>query len=146
MPSKFTDNGVISKIVQKQILSAFIDKNVLANCGKQCKLQYVFVSDEALLQMNQTYLQHDTFTDIITFDLSEKHTTILGEIYISIDRINENATQFKVDYLQELHRIIFHGALHLCGYADKTPKAKKEMTIMEDKWLADWNKQIKVKA
>ena len=84
------------------------------------ELSIVFCSDEYLLDINREHLAHDYYTDIITFDLSaSKDAGISGELYISIDRVKENATQFGFNFTQELHRVIFHGLLHLCGYKDK---------------------------
>ena len=84
------------------------------------ELSIVFCSDEYLLDINREHLAHDYYTDIITFDLSAtKDAGITGELYISIDRVKENATQFGFSFTQELHRVIFHGLLHLCGYKDK---------------------------
>ncbi|MCX8470339.1 MAG: rRNA maturation RNase YbeY [Chitinophagaceae bacterium] len=124
-----------SKLSNKRMLSSFIDNQIKKTTKKTAALQYVFVSDDALLQMNQQFLHHDTFTDIITFDLSESPDKINGEIYISIDRVTENANKFSTAYTAELHRVIFHGALHLCGYKDKTKADKETMRAMEDKWL-----------
>ena len=92
-----------------------------------------FCSDAYLLDINRTYLQHDYYTDIITFDLEGA-----AEIYISVDRVKENAQAEGVSFKQELHRIIFHGVLHLCGFSDKTASAKIEMTRQENKLLAHY--------
>jgi rRNA maturation RNase YbeY len=135
MPAKFAEQDIKSKLSNKRMLSSFIDNQIKKTTKKTGALQYVFVSDDALLQMNQQFLQHDTFTDIITFDLSESPDKIIGEIYISIDRVTENANKFSTAYTAELHRVIFHGALHLCGYKDKTKADKETMRAMEDKWL-----------
>jgi rRNA maturation RNase YbeY len=135
MPAKFAEQDIKSKLRNKRKLSRFIDNQIKKTTKKTAALQYVFVSDDALLQMNQQFLQHDTFTDIITFDLSESPDKIIGEIYISIDRVTENANKFSTAYTAELHRVIFHGALHLCGYKDKTKADKETMRAMEDKWL-----------
>jgi probable rRNA maturation factor len=140
VPIKFTDIEVKSKLKQKRALGLFIETQIAKATKRKCHLQYVFVNDEQLLQMNQQFLAHDTFTDIITFDLSEEPNTILGEIYISTERVADNAQKFKVDYFTELHRVIFHGALHLCGYKDKSRKDKEEMRCMEDLWLKGWEK------
>lgn len=94
-------------------------------------LSFIFCSDEYLLQMNRDHLQHDYYTDVITFDYSEGKT-IAGEIYISIDRIKDNAKTLGIPTTQELHRVMIHGVLHLLGYKDKSPKSKKEMTAKED--------------
>src|SRR5438270_11915903 len=83
-------------------------------------INYVFCTDSFLLEMNQQYLNHNTYTDIVTFPLSEAGAPIQSDIYISIDRVKENAKAFAVSFTDELHRVIFHGALHLCGYGDKT--------------------------
>jgi probable rRNA maturation factor len=140
VPVKFSDIEVKSKLKQKRALASFIETQIAKATKRTCNLQYVFVNDEHLLQMNQQFLQHDTFTDIITFDLSEEPSTIISEIYISVERVADNAQKFKVDYITELHRVIFHGALHLCGYKDKGAKAKEEMRKMEDLWLKRWEK------
>lgn len=98
------------------------------------RLDYIFCSDDFLLDMNKTFLKHDYYTDIITFNLSDS-SNIKGEIYISIDRVKDNAKSNKQDFYQELARVIFHGALHLCGYADKKKKEKAIMRSKEDFYL-----------
>ena len=99
-------------------------------------LTYIFCSDAYLLDINRQFLQHDDYTDIITFRLSEPREPIEGEIYISADRIKENAGNYTVSQAEEAYRVIFHGALHLCGFKDKSPLSKKKMTAAEDKYLA----------
>src|ERR1700761_1176956 len=91
------------------------------------ELQYIFCSDRHLLDINRQYLNHDFYTDIITFDLSEKNHPTNAEIYISVDRVRENAQQYHTSLKNELHRVIFHGALHLCGYKDKTNQQERLM-------------------
>lgn len=99
-------------------------------------INYVFCSDEFMLQLNKDYLHHDYSTDIITFDLSaSKQLPTIGEVYISIDTVRSNAKRFDTLVQKELHRVIFHGALHLCGYKDKTKKDQALMTQKEDKYL-----------
>ena len=119
---KFTAQG---KTYIKSFLSDLFkrEKKVLG------EIQYVFCSDEYLLQINKQFLQHDYYTDIITFDLSSGKE-VTAEIYISVDRVKENASAFDVPFRQEMLRVIFHGALHLCGYRDKT---KGEITLMREK-------------
>ncbi len=97
-------------------------------------INFIACSDEFLLTINNNYLQHNYYTDIITFDYSE--TTIASDIYISIDRIKENAKEQNVSGLHELHRIIIHGVLHLCGYEDATDEQRAEMTAKENLYLA----------
>ncbi len=93
-------------------------------------LQYVFMNDEELLKINIRYLNHNTYTDIITFDLTEENG-IVGEIYVSLDRIIENASVFTVSVKEEFLRVLFHGALHLLGYKDKTTKDRQAMREAE---------------
>ncbi len=95
-------------------------------------LSYVFCSDSYLYNMNVQFLNHKTLTDIITFDTAESVNGITGEIYISIDRVRENAAELGLLFRDELHRVMAHGLLHLCGYKDKLPKDKKRMTSRED--------------
>lgn len=94
-------------------------------------LGFVFCSDDFLLDINQKYLNHDTYTDIITFDYVEEDR-IIGEIYISIDRVRDNAVAYKVSFLNELHRVMAHGLLHLCGYGDKTQDEQRLMRDLEN--------------
>jgi len=98
-------------------------------------LTYIFCSDDYLLEINQGFLQHDFYTDIITFDYSTK-TEVESEIYISIDRVNENASVLNVSLEQELHRVMVHGVLHLCGLKDKTKAQQAEMRAAEDKQIS----------
>lgn len=103
---------------------------------KQLKeIQFIFCSDDYLLDINKKYLDHDYYTDIITFDLSEPGQQITAEIYISVDRVRDNARSFGTSLKKELHRVIFHGALHLCGYRDKKQQEEKLMRKMEDQYL-----------
>jgi rRNA maturation RNase YbeY len=117
-----------------------IIRNILTTLFKKerkklAELQYIFVSDDKLLEINQQFLQHDFYTDIITFPISEPGQPISGEIYISVDRVRENAREFGNSVKKELLRVIFHGALHLCGYKDKTSKDQAIMRRREDAYL-----------
>lgn len=94
------------------------------------EINYIFCTDEYLLKINQDYLSHDYYTDIISFDHSINQTILSGDIYISIDRVKENAAKFKVPFKSELHRVLIHGVLHYLGYKDKT---KEEVQIMRSK-------------
>jgi probable rRNA maturation factor len=100
-------------------------------------LDYIFCSDAYLLQINREYLKHDFYTDIITFELSGSEEAA-GEVYISIDRVRDNALQLGVSFKSEIHRVIFHGALHLCGYKDKIKVEKAEMRRKENNYLEMW--------
>ncbi len=99
-------------------------------------LNIILCSDEFLLSMNQKHLNHDYYTDVITFDLSENSTFLIeGEIYISVDRVKENAELLNQQFIVELHRVMLHGLLHLCGYKDKTSTQQKIMRNKEDEYL-----------
>lgn len=99
-------------------------------------LDYIFCSDEYLLEINKKYLGHDDLTDIVTFDLSDGNDPIIGEIYISVERVRDNSHLFSVPFSEELYRVIVHGILHLCGYNDKSPNDQKRMRAKEDYYLS----------
>ncbi len=113
----------------------WINNAILAEGYQLEELNFILCSDGYLLDMNQQFLKHDTYTDVITFDNSDKLKTINGDIFISIDRIQENARTFKVTTADELRRVMIHGTLHLLGYPDKTKAAKALMTQKEDYYL-----------
>jgi len=118
---------------EKQIINWL--KNAVKNEGKTVsELSYIFCSDDYLHKMNLEYLKHDTYTDIITFDYTEG-IVVGGDIFISIDRVKENALKFKTEFSTELSRVIIHGVLHLVGYKDKTTKEKEVMRSKEDFYL-----------
>lgn len=98
-------------------------------------INYIFCSDDYLLKLNQEYLKHRTLTDIITFHYQPPGQPLLSDIYISIERVKENAQTFGVSFRHELHRVLFHGALHLCGYGDKTKKEEALMRTKEEHYL-----------
>ena len=112
---------------------------LISVCQKEGKslseISIILCSDDYLLEVNRQYLNHNYYTDVITFDYSEE-TAISGDIFISIDRVKENAQSFATKMVDELHRIIVHGILHLLGYTDKTIGAKEEMTSKEDFYLS----------
>ena len=123
-------------------LKTFINKQCLKEGVHIETLQYVFCSDKFLLDINTRYLNHNFYTDIISFDLSDKKGELVGDVYISIDRVKENAKTEGQLYIHELLRVIFHGALHFCGYKDKKPADVKRMRSMEDKWLKAYLKML----
>lgn len=127
-------DGVKLPAIKKRDTSNWI-KAVAATYEKKVgDVAYIFCSDEKILEVNNQYLQHDYYTDIITFDYTEKNT-ISGDIFISLDTVKSNSEEFKTDYNQELHRIIIHGVLHLCGINDKGPGEREHMTECENKAL-----------
>ncbi len=111
--------------------------------NEKCKLEslsYIFTSDDDILEMNNNFLKHNYYTDILTFDLSSSNS-ISGEIYISVDRVRDNAQNQKVSFSEEFHRVIFHGALHLCGYKDKSTPEIILMRKKEDQYLDSYFKR-----
>ena len=114
-------------------ISNWIEQIIQLHQKRLGYISYIFCSDVYLHKINLEYLQHDTYTDIITFPLKKK--PIEGDIFISLDRVRENAQSFGVSFEHELHRVIIHGALHLCGYKDKTPAQRKRMTELENESL-----------
>lgn len=142
MPAHFNEHEVKSGLKNKRALSAFLDgvvRRYLPEAGK-ISLNYIFCTDAYLLNINQQYLNHDTYTDIITFDLSEDDR-LIGEIYISTERVEENAGTFGNTYADELNRVIFHGCLHLCGFKDKSPEEEQEMREKENECMAAYKQQ-----
>src|SRR6202012_3070944 len=133
MPAiNFFEEDISFKLKNKAQVRQWIKDTITAEGYKLKELTFIFCSDAYLLQINQQYLDHDTYTDIITFDNSEEEGKITGDIFISIERIRENAATFNVTETDELHRVIIHGTLHLLGSPDKTAPAKKKMTEKED--------------
>ena len=120
--------------IRRRDTSAWV-KAVAASYGKKVgEIAYIFVDDEEILRVNREYLQHDYYTDIITFDYTEGDT-ISGDLFISLDTVRTNAEQFDKPYEEELHRVIIHGILHLCGINDKGPGEREIMEAAEDKAL-----------
>lgn len=117
-------------------LRIFIKNLIGTEKKKLTNLNYIFCSDKALLEINRKYLAHDFYTDIITFDLSSSPNEILADVYISVDRVKENATRLKLSFREELHRVMFHGVLHLCGYEDQTQEQQIEIRTKEDYYLS----------
>jgi len=112
-----------------------IIRHILADFSFNCgDINIVFTSDEYLINMNRQYLSHDYYTDIITFPVYDDDT-VSGDVFISSDRVRENAEKFRVDFCNELMRVIIHGTLHLCGMKDTTPSLRKRMTAHENKYL-----------
>ena len=118
----------------KQETGRWIKKTALEYGKKTGEIAYIFCSDKHMLEVNNQYLQHDYYTDIITFDYSEG-TIISGDIFISIDTVKSNSVEFNVSFEEELKRIMIHGILHLCGQDDKTPEMRLEMTEKENSAL-----------
>ena len=138
----YTTDGVKMPVIRRRDTSAWI-KAVAATYGKRVgDIGYIFCNDEKILEVNRQYLQHDYYTDIITFDycddalLTGRKDTIAGDLFISLDTVRSNAEQQGTTYDEELHRVIIHGILHLCGINDKGPGEREVMEAAENKALA----------
>lgn len=127
-----------TRLTDRQRIKQFLAKKVSKSGRTLSSLDFIFSSDQYLLQINKQFLRHDDFTDIITFDLSEKPKQIHGEIYISVERVRENSRIYATSFRHELLRVVFHGVLHLLGFKDKSPVDKKLMRSMEDQWLMEF--------
>jgi len=124
----------IPGFVSKKELKRFV-KELVAHEGKQLKeLSLVFTDDEYLLEVNKQYLNHDYFTDVITFDYSD-FPNVSGDVMISLDRVKDNAQSMNLDFETELYRVVFHGTLHLCGYKDKKKEDAAMMRSKEDFYI-----------
>lgn len=130
----YNTDGVKMPKIKKRETTAWI-RAVAATYGKRVgDIGYMFVNDEKILEVNREYLGHDYYTDIITFDYCEEDT-LNGDLVISLDTVKSNAELFKKDYNEELHRVIIHGVLHLCGINDKGPGEREIMEAAENKAL-----------
>ncbi len=136
MMIRFFNEDTAYKLARKPGLRQWLTVQAKQEGMKIRELNYVFCSDEYLLQINRDHLNHDYYTDIITFDTSETEGVIEGDIFISIERVDDNWRIHQTDFLSELHRVMAHGLLHLCGYGDKTPAEQQTMRAKEDQWLA----------
>lgn len=131
----FINNDSEPILQHKLLLKKFIAKLFKNEKTALCSLTYIFCSDDYLLQVNRSFLKHDYYTDVITFNFNEPKKPIEGEVYISVDRVKENAKDLKTSFKKELHRVIFHAALHLCGYKDKIKQDIILMRLKEDEYL-----------
>ena len=135
----YTTDGVKMPSIRRRDTNAWI-KAVAATYGKRVgDIGYIFCNDEKILEVNHEFLGHDYYTDIITFDYDEGKT-INGDIVISLDTVRSNAEKYKKDYDEELHRVIIHGILHLCGINDKGPGEREIMEKEENKALKLWKR------
>jgi probable rRNA maturation factor len=137
MPSiRFFEEGVHCKLAHPQKTRSWIKQSIINEARALAEINFIFCSDEYLRNINIQFLDHPTYTDIITFDTSEVSGLIQGDIYISVDRVTENSTRFKCTFEDELHRVMIHGVLHLVGYSDKNSTNKKLMRKKEDAYLS----------
>ena len=136
MAIQFFQENIEFKLKNSLKLKKWIKSIVEIEKQKIIDLNFIFCNDEYLYQINVEYLNHDTYTDIITFDNSEEQGKIESDIFISIERVKENADKLKITFEQELHRVMIHGVLHLLGYKDKTKTDKQTMRTKEDEALS----------
>ena len=131
----FFSHDIHTNLKNATNLKEFIESIFKKEMQKLDSINYIFCSDKAVLEINKKYLNHDFYTDVITFDLSQNSKAISAEVYISVERIRDNARQLGLSVKSELHRVLFHAALHLCGYNDKTKKEKELMRKRENELL-----------
>ena len=132
----FFNEDIDFSLAHPHIHAEWISSIIASHQYSLTEINYIFCSDEYLLQINQEHLKHDYYTDIITFDNSEEVKVIESDIFISIDRVKENAEDQNNSFEDELNRVMIHGVLHLLGYKDKTGEEKKEMREKEDACLS----------
>jgi probable rRNA maturation factor len=132
----YFEEDINFNISNQNNITSWLSQIIMTEGFELEELNYIFCSDEYLHQMNLTYLNHDTLTDIITFDNSEAEQIIEGDIFISIDRVKENSEEFDVLFETELHRVLVHGLLHLFGYKDKSEREKVLMREKEEACLS----------
>lgn len=125
-------------LINRIELSDFLIKKITKSKKSCHSISIICCSDDYILKINKNHLKHNYFTDIITFDYSDGSRLLEAELYISVDRVKENAGKFKSGFSRELHRVIFHGILHLLGKNDKSEKEKEEMRKCEDLWLIEY--------
>jgi probable rRNA maturation factor len=133
---RFFSEEIPFKLPNPRKTASWIKNAVRGEKKELGELNFIFCSDEYLRSINNQYLKHDTFTDIVTFDNSEVTGVIEGDVFISVERVTENSITFQSEFLQELNRVIIHGVLHLIGYADKSTKDKATMRRKEDAYLS----------
>jgi rRNA maturation RNase YbeY len=132
---QFFSEGITFTLKNKTGIRKWLNVVIREEKKKTWYLNFIFCSDTYLLDLNKTYLQHEMLTDILTFPYQDDNDTISGDIFISIDRVKENAAKFRQDLEKELQRVMIHGVLHLIGYSDHGKKKKKIMTEREDHYL-----------
>ena len=130
------------KIKNKKVIQAFITTIFKEEGVKLARLNYIFCSDSYLLKINQSFLEHNFYTDIITFDLSDTNKEVVSEIYISLDRVRENSLKLAIPFENEVYRVLFHGVLHLCGYKDKKKIDVQTMRKKEDYYLRRFRENL----
>ena len=137
----FFSYDILTRLKNTTTLKHFIESIFKKETQTLGSINYIFCSDKAILEINKKYLNHDYYTDVITFDLSQNSKAISADVYISIERVRDNAKQLRHSIKSELHRVLFHAALHLCGYNDKKKKDKEIMRERENDLLTKYFNQ-----
>lgn len=135
-PIQFFSEGIPFTLKNKTSTRKWLNNVIREEKKKSWYINFIFCGDDYLLELNRTYLRHETLTDILTFPFQEDPEIISGDIFISIERVKENAEKFRQDFEKELHRVMVHGVLHLIGFTDHGKNKKKIMTEREDYYLA----------
>lgn len=145
MAVKYYNEDCTYKLPQKRYTRTWLAKVAQAEGYTLGDVNYIFCSAAKLLEMNRQFLGHDYYTDIITFDYSDRKGTriISGDIFIDVETVADNARQYGATRLQEMRRVVVHGVLHLCGQGDKTPRTNAQMHRKEDKYLKFWEESLK---
>jgi rRNA maturation RNase YbeY len=135
-PIQFFSEGIPFVLNNKTATRKWLNAVVREEKKKSWYINFIFCGDDYLLELNRTYLKHETLTDILTFPYLDDPGVISGDIFISIERVKENAEEFRQEFQKELRRVMVHGVLHLIGYSDHGKKMKEIMTQQEDYYLA----------
>lgn len=140
MAIRYYNDDCTYRLPLKRLTAAWLRETAEAEGYKLGDVNYIFCSAQRLLEMNRQYLGHDYFTDVITFDYSDRKGTriVSGDIFIDVETVADNARQYGFTTLQEMRRVVVHGLLHLCGQGDKTPRTNAQMHRKEDKYLKFW--------
>lgn len=140
MAVRYHNDECTYRLPQKRLTAAWLQRVAEEEGYALTEVDYIFCSAARLLEMNRQYLGHDYFTDVITFDYSDRKRsrTVAGDIFIDVETVTDNARIYGVTPLQEMRRVVVHGLLHLCGQKDKTPRANAAMHRKEDKYLKFW--------
>ncbi len=140
MAVRYHNDECAYRLPQKRLTAAWLRRVAEEEGYALTEVDYIFCSAARLLEMNRQYLGHDYFTDVITFDYSDRKRsrTVAGDIFIDVETVTDNARIYGVTPLQEMRRVVVHGLLHLCGQKDKTPRANAAMHRKEDKYLKFW--------
>lgn len=131
------------RLPQKRLTAAWLRDVARAEGYGLGDVNYIFCSARKLLEMNRQFLGHDYFTDVITFDYSDRRDAriVSGDVFIDVETVADNARLYGASRLDEMRRVVVHGLLHLCGQGDKTPRANRQMHRKEDKYLAFWKQE-----